>query len=1243
MVRNNIFNSIEGSFTNIDSTNIDISNKLTVGRITTTDRDLLTNVVDGMMIYNTTTSTFQVRKASTWENLDTAGVGGDIESLANLGTGTGIWKDTVSNVARLHSLKPGNQMEISLSSDEITYSVSTTPDFTSVTTGIIVEGVAGEGVVVDGVTLKDTAVTSDSVTSASNLQLKSSGGTGLDIQTNRQVKCYEGILDSTVPSSLKSHANYDTNQNLTIAAGSSLGTLNGSATVSSGQLDLSVGDNAYLDYSATSNADFTQIGTIRIGFIPTYTGSPSAEQNFFIVSKAASISTNLILLRQLTNGNMRLFVIDSSNVTKIDVEIGAYSAVSSTKVDFELNYDFTAGQTRLFLDGVQLGSTIVTTLTRDTNIALLRIGDTITGDRTANFKAPYFSVYNTVQHTSNFTPDSGEYTGNIMGLCFQGTNMEKTGLVANPLATGFQEPTEHSLQFFVRNSSNLPEKVFIITPSMLQIASGKHLHTSEIRTEIVEENVSAGGLKFKVATGGDFDLQINDISKALIDTNGLTVSNIITSSGDMTITPNGSSDLLVNSQIIISNTDAPILKGIRTISAGGSAAYQIQILKTHFTGGDMPVGLGAAQVFMIEDNTSGEQIIGSIGCVRFGSDDTGQISITPTTGGVLTDAVLVDGTRTDIKNSLLNLPTITTTARDLLSALNGDLIYNSTLDVPQLYENGGWVTLDSGTGDVTDGLNIGSGTANVFSSKNGTVLEFRKLNNTDSNITIVDNGNQIDFSLSTSTISINQLKCVRETSGTTGSYTVQTLKANSSGNIDSTTFGVSEVFSIEGSNTTGERILSNIRSIVDSGVSWGGKLEIWNLDNADGTTLLLDMTVEKAGIILPAARVLRIGTNTTLSETTLGVDVLASSLTSLGPQAEALDMNTNDITSAGSISLFKASTPLNVERSSGAITTGTWAAQKIVASTTGTPYNNLGYGPQIHYHAKSSSQDEILGVFECTTDGVSNTGKFSWYPYNAGVGTNEVFRIDTAGIRSNYYSNFASANIVIQPSTSTNSVEIKSSTGSINLTIGANVLLQANGTTVDIVEQVSFSGVYGAAISSTDEQMFVDITSKKLVVLVSALKYKENIRDWTVDPKVIYALKPRIFDLKKEYRSTDDRHNIVGLIAEEVKASGLDCIVKYKDGEINGVDYQMLCIPLLCEIQHLATQQRLLRKLVMKQREQISTLAKALKDQRERHEKLKTYTETMETRMLTVEKAMESMKHIFNEKFKFAYFPEIKT
>ncbi|MFD7259312.1 tail fiber domain-containing protein [Streptomyces sp. NPDC059874] len=86
----------------------------------------------------------------------------------------------------------------------------------------------------------------------------------------------------------------------------------------------------------------------------------------------------------------------------------------------------------------------------------------------------------------------------------------------------------------------------------------------------------------------------------------------------------------------------------------------------------------------------------------------------------------------------------------------------------------------------------------------------------------------------------------------------------------------------------------------------------------------------------------------------------------------------------------------------------------------------------------------------------------------------------------------------------------------------------------------------------------------------SSIKFKENVRDFEIEPEGVLALKPKIYDRKAETNEAGDveqgNKDEVGLIAEEV-AEHLPWIVNYLDGEIDGLRYDLLGVALLPVVQ----------------------------------------------------------------------------
>lgn len=199
-------------------------------------------------------------------------------------------------------------------------------------------------------------------------------------------------------------ATYNSDINLLWGGGTLTGTAVLGAGVSGGKLNLIFSDARYVDYDANLNADTQQVGAIKFKLTPNYTGSPAANKSFVTICKAASDGINYITPYHTTTGGFMVVVNDSTGSAIFNTNFGAWSPTSGVEYEIEFNWDITIGASRLFIDGVQLGSTETSTGTRDSNIGLLRVGSNFTGVLVSNFKIDDLVIYDAVQHTANYTP-----------------------------------------------------------------------------------------------------------------------------------------------------------------------------------------------------------------------------------------------------------------------------------------------------------------------------------------------------------------------------------------------------------------------------------------------------------------------------------------------------------------------------------------------------------------------------------------------------------------------------------------------------------------------------------------------------------------------------------------------------------------------------------------------------------------------------------------------------------------------
>lgn len=199
-------------------------------------------------------------------------------------------------------------------------------------------------------------------------------------------------------------ATYTNSVDLNWGDGTLTGNTIGGAAVSNGKLDLKYNDTRYVDYNADLNADSQQVGAVRLRITPNYSGAPASDQTIFIVGKQAGSVINMIVLKHKISTSWEVLAYDSAGTGFIAINFGSFSPTSGIVYELELNFDFTTGATRLFLDGVQQGGTVGGAATRSSDINLFRVGSDITASTVSNFEVDDLIYFSTVQHTANYTP-----------------------------------------------------------------------------------------------------------------------------------------------------------------------------------------------------------------------------------------------------------------------------------------------------------------------------------------------------------------------------------------------------------------------------------------------------------------------------------------------------------------------------------------------------------------------------------------------------------------------------------------------------------------------------------------------------------------------------------------------------------------------------------------------------------------------------------------------------------------------
>ena len=188
----------------------------------------------------------------------------------------------------------------------------------------------------------------------------------------------------------------------TLVAGTS-----GTYSISGGKLVLGSGQNNYIRYVAASNANMTYTGTIRFKYTPNYSVMPAGDVNIFNIGTPTNYSW-VDIYHVASNSNLAVIITADNGTNIIITALGAWTWTSGTEYEFELDFDVSnGGISRLFVNGTQFGSNMTTSgsYTRTGIQQYIQVGAGMNvATHYTNFSIRDLIIYNTVQHTSAYTP-----------------------------------------------------------------------------------------------------------------------------------------------------------------------------------------------------------------------------------------------------------------------------------------------------------------------------------------------------------------------------------------------------------------------------------------------------------------------------------------------------------------------------------------------------------------------------------------------------------------------------------------------------------------------------------------------------------------------------------------------------------------------------------------------------------------------------------------------------------------------
>jgi hypothetical protein len=291
------------------------------------------------------------------------------------------------------------------------------------------------------------------------------------------------------------------------------------------------------------------------------------------------------------------------------------------------------------------------------------------------------------QHPLNFSADNvngvlGGGTAYLEGVVYKLEGLEVTQALYN---SNFSRADKREVQITVTSSTptalyywctqhlNMGSTIEIGAPGA---GSGASLEVSDT----APENPNAGSIWYN-STSGFLYVYIEDAdsSQWVQPVAGNVFSGAFT---DLTATPTtlagyGITDAALSTDIPTSLTDLGISDGSAT-----------QVLTTDGAGNFTFEDAAGGSSFDQNLNTTDSVTFASISSPTFLNSGTGVTNLTSASTLTLqaVDAVVVTG-------APFRLPSFTTTEKNALSATNGDIIYDSTLNKAQVYEGGAWASL----------------------------------------------------------------------------------------------------------------------------------------------------------------------------------------------------------------------------------------------------------------------------------------------------------------------------------------------------------------------------------------------------------------------------------------------------------------------------------------------------------------------------------------------------------------------
>jgi len=324
------------------------------------------------------------------------------------------------------------------------------------------------------------------------------------------------------PSGVTFH--YDTSEvfNASVAEGS----VNGAATLlsapSGGLLTIVDPSINKLVFNASSNLLTADKGYIRIEFQPQFTGAPSSDTTIYHSHAPSSTEHNKLKLVLKTTNVLSFEFADSSGINPGVVSTGLLGGVIFTGVSIiiELEFDFTTGLQKIWLDGVSFTAASSLTRTMDSTSSLIYIGEpgATSGEP---YKIGALTIQNDLPYNGSGVAHSTEYYGG--GRRVRDLEYLEGQTVTTVINGAFRgEYVVASGEITVNSSATVPEEAVIGLPYTAQIKTLPIEAGSSIGTaQTAIKRIDRSSFRFNRTIGAKFGSDEDDLETIIFIPAGL--------------------------------------------------------------------------------------------------------------------------------------------------------------------------------------------------------------------------------------------------------------------------------------------------------------------------------------------------------------------------------------------------------------------------------------------------------------------------------------------------------------------------------------------------------------------------------------------------------------------------------------------------------------------------------------------------------------------------------------------------